>query len=130
MKFDNRPEKKEKLSLAKFSGWVSGLSWFLMFSVVFSDQIFSLGEESEAVAYLCIGPFFVISVLGFVAGVITSLLARANSAEFSEEDQNFAANGLKYGLMGIAFVVLAPLINKLIESIGIQLYDITTLFGR
>jgi hypothetical protein len=130
VKFDNRPEKKEKLSLAKFSGWASGLAWFLMFSLVFTDQIFRLGEESEAVAFLCIGPFFIISFLGFIAGIITSLLARTNRTSFSEEDQNFAANGLKYGLMGIAFIFLAPLINRLLAPIGIELYDITSLFGR
>ena len=130
MKFDNRPNKNEKLSLAKLSGWASGLSWFLMFSVVFTDQIFNLGEESEAVSFLCIGPIFAIAILGFILGVITSLMARKNRSDFSEEDQNFAANGLKYGLMGIGFVILAPLINRLIEPIGFQLYDITALFGR
>ena len=130
MKFDNSPDKKEKLSLAKVSGWASGLSWFLMFSVVFSDQIFSLGEGSEAVSYLCIGPFFVIAFLGFILGVIISLIARTKQAGLTGEDQDFASNGFKYGLMGIGFVVLAPLVNRLIESIGIQLYDITSLFGR
>jgi len=101
-----------------------------MFSVVFSDQIFSLAEGSEVVAYLCIGPFFVIAFLGFVLGIITSLIAKSKQGSLTEEDQNSAGNGLKYGLMGIGFVVLAPLINKLIEPIGIQLYDIATLFGR
>ncbi len=91
---NSRPNQKEKLALAKFSGWASGLSWFLMFSVIFTDQIFSLGEESEAVAFLCIGPFFIIAVLGYIVGVITSLAARTNQLDFSEEDQNFASNGL------------------------------------
>lgn len=130
MKFDNRPEKPEaKNSLGKASGWISGLSWFVLFSVLFSDQIFGMGERGEDVAlYLCIGPLFVLAVLGFILGIILSLAARGKGAQLSEEEDDYAKNGLKYGLMGIGFILIAPLINQLIEPIGIQLYDITSFF--
>ncbi len=131
MKFDNTPKPPNaRLSLAKFSGWTSGLSWFLLSSVLFTDQIFAMGEAgSEAAIYLCIGPLFVIAILGFMLGIITSLIARTKRTSLSEDEQDYAANGLKYGLFGIGFVILAPLINRVIVPlIGIELYDITSLF--
>ena len=132
MKFDNTPKPSGgKLSLAKFSGWSSGLSWFLLFSVIFSDQIFDMGEAgSEVALYLCIGPLFVIALLGFILGIITGVIARSRQAELEEENRDYAVNGLKYGLFGIGFVILAPLINRVIEPlIGIEFYDVTSLFG-
>ncbi len=132
MKFDNTTRKSTVFSLAKFSGWASGLSWFLMFSVIFTDEIFGMGDAgSEAAVYLCIGPMFLIAILGYLIGIITSLITKGNKDNLTEEDQDFAANGLKYGLMGIAFVILAPLINQIIEPlIGIQLYDVTAFFRK
>jgi hypothetical protein len=132
MKFDNTPKPLGgKLSLAKFSGWSSGISWFLLFSVIFSDQIFGMGEDgSEAAIYLCIGPLFILAVLGFILGIITSVIARSRRTDLDEEDRDFAINGLKYALIGIGFIILAPFINRLIEPlIGIELYDVTSLFG-
>jgi hypothetical protein len=130
MKIDNTPQKSGSMTLAKFSGWVSGLSWFLMFSVIFTDEIFGMGDAgSEPAIYLCIGPMFLITILGYLTGIITGLIAKGKKDKLTEEDQDFAANGVKYGLMGIAFVILAPLINQLIEPlIGIQLYDVTAFF--
>jgi len=130
LKFDNRPKNaKQKTTLAKVSGWLSGSSWFLLFSVLFTDQLFVMAEEgSDAALYLCIGPFFILSMLGFALGAILSLVSRARQPQMTEEDADFSANGLKYGLLGISFVLLAPLLNQLLAPIGIQLYDITSFF--
>jgi hypothetical protein len=46
----------------------------------------------------------------------------------SEEEDDITKNGLKYGLLGIGFIIIPLLINWLIESIGIQLYNITSFF--
>jgi len=132
MTFNNKPKPSGgRLSLAKFSGWSSGISWFLLFSVIFSDQIFEMGQQGNEVGlYLCIGPLFVISILGFIIGIITSLIAKSKQTPQNEDEQDYAANGLKYGLLGIGFVILAPIINRVIGPlIGIALYDITSLFG-
>ncbi len=131
MTFKNAPEStNQKFTLAKFSGWCSGLSWFLLFSVLFTDGIFDMGKDgSEAAIYLCIGPFFLLAMLGFLVGIITSLISRKDQASWNEDDQDFARNGLRYGLMGIGFVILAPLLNRLLQPlIGIELYDITQFF--
>jgi hypothetical protein len=67
-------------------------------------------------------------MLGFLTGIVTGVLARKQTAD--EEDRDFASNGIKYGLTGIGFVILSPLINRLIAPLGIELYSITALFGR
>ena len=132
MRFHNQPEAKNTpFTLAKFSGWASGLAWFLLFSVIFSDQIFSMGEEgSEVALYLCIGPVFILAVLGFILGLITGLVARKTSQNQTEVDHNYAANGIKYALFGFAYLVLSPFINLIIRPIGIELYNIASLFGH
>ncbi|MCD4671289.1 MAG: hypothetical protein K8R77_01385 [Anaerolineaceae bacterium] len=132
MQIHNTPEsRKTKFSLGQFSGWCSGLSWLLLFGVVFSDQLFDMGERGvEAALYLCIGPFFLLAMLGFVVSIITGNMARKRRNTQDEDDLDFASNGIKYGLIGIGFVLLSPLINLLIAPLGIKLFSITTLFGK
>lgn len=131
MKIEDSPEnQKSPLTLSKFSGWSSGIAWFLLFSVTFSDQIFDMAESGNEVAiYLCLGPLFFLSMLGFIMGVITGVLAKNQQPPVDEEDRNFSANGIKYGLIGIGFVIAAPLINRLISPTGFELFDITKFFG-
>jgi hypothetical protein len=132
VRFNNSPKTSPQLlTLAKISGWSSGLSWFLFFSVILTDQFFGIGESgSDAVVYLCIGPLFVLSLLGFLSGIITGLAARWNKDCSQEDESEFAANGIKYGLLGISFVIFTPMINRLIAPTGIQFYDILALFGQ
>lgn len=132
MQIHNQPEKRTTtFTLAKFSGWASGLAWFLLFGVIFTDGIFEMGESgSEVGLYLCIGPVFILSMLGFSLGLIIGLIAKKNAQKQTEDDQDFATNGVKYALVGFAYLVLSPLINLLISPLGIELYSITSLFGQ
>ncbi|MBG0786857.1 MAG: hypothetical protein H0S79_17310 [Anaerolineaceae bacterium] len=131
-RFHNSPEPgRERFTLSKFSGYATAAAWFLLFSVLFTDEVFSMGEAGSDVSlYLCIGPIFILAILGFIIGLVTGLIAKKRVSEGTEEDKDFNQGGIRYSLIGLAFIILAPLINKIIAPIGIELYDITSLFGH
>ncbi|MCJ7694805.1 MAG: hypothetical protein MUO40_05190 [Anaerolineaceae bacterium] len=92
-----------------------------MFGFIFSDgilDILSSGPNERLAIY--VAPLFVISILGFIFGTIAGYVAKYRIKQRGEEGIENARNAIRYGLFGLGFILISPLINLLLEKIGIQ----------
>ena len=131
MELQSFPQNKRRQSrLARFSGYATALSWFLLFTFVLSDAVLGHATENPGSAgvAVCIGPLLLLSAGGLVAGIITGHVALAQLRRSGEEGRESALNGVRYGYLGIGYIVLAPFVNRLLAGIGVHLPSVTDLW--
>jgi hypothetical protein len=125
--FPTKPRPYNRL--ARFSGYATGISWFLLFTFILSEEILGHAAENPGSAgiVVCIGPLLLLSAAGLLVGVISGHIALAQLRRSGEDGRESALNGIRYGYLGIAYIVLAPLLNLLLDGIGVHLPSIADL---
>ena len=123
--FEQRPENK----LAAFSAYASGVSWFVLFSFLFSDNILGLleGGHNEG-ALVCAAPLFLLAIGGLATGILTGAASLAQLQNRDESGSKKARAAIMYGIIGIGVLIIAPVLNPILDHIGIQLTSIADIF--
>ncbi len=122
--------KKPHNHLARFSAYCTGISWVLLFGFIFSDtmQEHLASSRNKEGALICLGPLFFLSLLGLIAGIVTGFVARKQLKRSGEDGAEDAQNAIRYGLMGIAYIVLSPLLDLVLTKVGFPIESLLDFF--
>ncbi|MBN2048340.1 MAG: hypothetical protein JW750_10895 [Anaerolineaceae bacterium] len=121
-------EPKKENQFAKISQYSAGISWAVMFGFIFSDSVLDeLIGGSEGVL-ICVTPLYFLSILGYGLAILTGLIAKNQIRLKDEEGADRAQSGISHGILGLIVVFGIPLLNPLLDRIGIQLFNVFDLF--
>lgn len=123
-------EPKRENKLAQVSAYSAGIGWALLFGFIFSDQILTMVLDGGGDGLsLCVAPLFILAMAGLLIGILTGLIALSQLQKTLEQGEQDAKNGIRYGLGGISFVVIAPILNTILEEFGLHIFTILDFFG-